>query len=325
MYDFMTMPRWSKMHWLARERVNRNHSAELFAGVVGSIHEGDPFNIQMFWAELHLMSDAEVDSLFEDTLKRRADQFHETESQLDALCFYNAPDAFADVGFWARSEIWTIEEAIALSMNRSPDKVSSGRLESAHAADTIFAREYVSRLRLANRALAVGTLTDPVEPIVMIRWLQSKRLSIPDSIVESVTALNEEPADWREECIEQARLRLDAEKAFAEANRGHSSSEMRIVELSAELHFAHDRIESLEAVAAPEDEELNPKERTSLHKMLIAMAMKHYRYNPRAARNDATKTVQSTVENYGMKISEDTVRQHLRAACSVLDDAPDFR
>jgi hypothetical protein len=45
------------------------------------------------------------------------------------------------------------------------------------------------------------------------------------------------------------------------------------------------------------------------------MAMGRYRYDPNAKKNDAISQILQDVEELGHEVSDDTVREHLKAAC----------
>lgn len=64
---------------------------------------------------------------------------------------------------------------------------------------------------------------------------------------------------------------------------------------------------------------LHPKSRTSLLKMLLAIAVSKYHYDPRKAKNSATSNIANHIRELGMSLDEDTVAKWLSEAADVLD------
>ena len=63
----------------------------------------------------------------------------------------------------------------------------------------------------------------------------------------------------------------------------------------------------------------NPKAVTSLLKMVIAMAMEGYRYDPLSLRSQIPSEIVNDVEKLGLSIDADTVRKWLREGTELLD------
>ena len=63
---------------------------------------------------------------------------------------------------------------------------------------------------------------------------------------------------------------------------------------------------------------LGTRERTTLLKLIGAMAIKAYRYNPSASRNDAVPDIAKDLELVGAPLDQDTIRDKLREAADVL-------
>lgn len=68
---------------------------------------------------------------------------------------------------------------------------------------------------------------------------------------------------------------------------------------------------------------LGTRERETLLKLVLGMAIEGYRFDPRAARNEAPAEIASDLAKHGMQLSDDTVRKWLKeAANSVLPGRP---
>lgn len=88
-----------------------------------------------------------------------------------------------------------------------------------------------------------------------------------------------------------------------------------------ELHDATraelDRLK-VEIERAGPDGGLALRERSSCLKLIIGMAVKKYRYDPKAARNSAVTNIANDLNELGIGIDVDTVRKWLKEAAEEL-------
>jgi len=75
---------------------------------------------------------------------------------------------------------------------------------------------------------------------------------------------------------------------------------------------------SIPASGGRYEDNLHPKERPTVLKLIIAMAVKSYNYNPSNFRNEAIKRITSHVYDVGLSIDEDTVRNWLKESAELL-------
>jgi hypothetical protein len=69
-----------------------------------------------------------------------------------------------------------------------------------------------------------------------------------------------------------------------------------------------------------DDKPLDPRERSTMLKMIITMAVEGYRYNPRAERSTIPSEIESDMNLYGVGINLETIRKHLKSGSALLDD-----
>lgn len=67
------------------------------------------------------------------------------------------------------------------------------------------------------------------------------------------------------------------------------------------------------------DTKLTERERETLLKLVAAMAVKGYRFDPEAKRNDATSDILNDLDQLGISLDKKTVLKWLREACSRID------
>jgi hypothetical protein len=63
----------------------------------------------------------------------------------------------------------------------------------------------------------------------------------------------------------------------------------------------------------------NPRVTTSLLKIVIAMAMEQYAYDPRMKKSDVPSKIVEDAEYWGISIDADTVRKWLKAGADLID------
>lgn len=71
---------------------------------------------------------------------------------------------------------------------------------------------------------------------------------------------------------------------------------------------------------AADDKPLDARERSTMLKMIITMAVEGYRYNPKAERSTIPSEIESDMNLLGVGITLETIRKHLRSGSALLDD-----
>lgn len=75
---------------------------------------------------------------------------------------------------------------------------------------------------------------------------------------------------------------------------------------------------AITAASSAKRESLHPKERDSLLKLVITMAIKGYKHDPRAQRSDAIKRIVDDAAECGLSIDADTVRKWVDKAAELV-------
>ena len=70
--------------------------------------------------------------------------------------------------------------------------------------------------------------------------------------------------------------------------------------------------------AAPEEKPVHPRERNTLLRLVIGMAIYGYGYNPQSKKNTAVKEITSDLARAGLDVSEQTVRNYLNEASNTV-------
>ncbi len=99
---------------------------------------------------------------------------------------------------------------------------------------------------------------------------------------------------------------------FADPNlEGTTQDKARIVELESQLTTLQQAIGTgMQAVGA--------RERESMLKLIIGMAVGGYGYDPTASRSNVVPDIVSDLEQHGVSLSDETVRRYLKEATGLL-------
>lgn len=145
---------------------------------------------QKYMAELAALPHEELMRIFhaEHSMwqEEKARKAEEEEREL----FFNRQESSADLKFWAKMAIWTLDEAVALSLGKDPAKVNMSSMSKSGERyvpvvwlQSEFPREYARRTALVQRAKVAGMLSDQITPEKFIRWAADVFDNLPDELL----------------------------------------------------------------------------------------------------------------------------------------------
>jgi hypothetical protein len=242
---------------------------------------------------------------------------------------FDKTGAVADFDYWSRMTHWTLDEALALSFGKAPEVVS-WKVIQPYIQVSQFARNYARRRELAVRALQ-RQLYDPVLPGIFITWAKRTQIEFPPELEAAVAAnghviedwkslydklcasSDERIATWKEVATKQAET-LDDIVVHRDALLA------QIEDLNGECTRLRGELEALKSQRAipAEAKPLSTRERDSLLKLVIGMAVNGYAFQPRAARSLAPSEVAGDLEKLGIGLDVDTVRKYLKQGAELL-------
>lgn len=195
----------------------------------------------------------------------------------------------ADFAQWAIYPTWSTEEIAALSFGIDPDRVSALKRNLEYQTTLRPVRQQLdNRRRLIDRHRMMKRFRSGLPPADILDYLTAHGISFPDELARAVDEL---------------APRVNLQKRVEEAER-------RVADLEAEVG----RLRK----SPPTDTRLDPRERASLVKMVIGMAVGYYGYDPVARRNSATSDIVADLERVGLPVDADTVRKYLREGREIL-------
>lgn len=250
-------------------------------------------------------------------------------TQQDEVYLFRQSETAANFGYWAKLPVWTLDEAVSLSLGKNPDLVDWDLIE-IYRDDAPLANEFWDRRRLVHRYKEIGRLSDTVFPNDFIEWAHQTETDIPSGLKEAVEVRWQQAVDWRQLCYDQKAYydeligkwksacdAIDGERqelagrigglTTAIEERDHSISQLR--ECWYLLEVARG-----EAKCNQPDRPLHTKERESLLKITIGLAMSGHGYNPAEERSPAVREMIDDMAEFGISLSADTLRKYLREA-----------
>ena len=232
--------------------------------------------------------------------------------------FFNQPSADMDVAHWSRMSYWSIDEAVALSLGKDPRVVKWLRVKDfLHSSP--FATEFEARREIVIRAIVKRQLSDFTIPAVFLAWADRMQDPMPAKLVNAVKALGHQIADWKSAYDKQRKIADNAVAELQEEQRKHVAlirehtsfvAKMREeqetpaeksagqVELEAKNAELSARIADLESVKSYEPEKpLGLRERDSLLKLVLGMAIRGYGYDPKAGRSGTVREIAGDLQD----------------------------
>ena len=270
--------------------------------------------VEAYERELNSMPPAALKALFD---QERAIAWNEITSRAEREerdRFFNQPHAKADFAYWIKAAHWTLDEAIALSFGKAPEQVSWEKLEPLVQISR-FAFEYQRRRELALRACQWEQLFDPVLPGVFLAWARRTGLTIPPELEAAVAAHGIQVADWKSLFD---KLKASTDEQYAQLKSLCDTQALRIQHLLEQIKELETQFASARDQAPPLEKPLGTRERDSLLKLVIGMAMGGYGYVPSANRSDQPATIEADLARLGVSLDVDTIRKWLKRGAELL-------
>ena len=285
--------------------------------------EEDRAKVESYRTELNGLPLNELMARLNDERAKEAEENRAKAEREEQERSFNQPYALADFDHWSRAAHWTLDEAIALSFGKAPELVSWERVKP-YIGVSPFAAQYARRRDLALRAAQWQQLFDPVLPGIFLAWCKRTDIPIPSELEAAVTARGIQVADWHKLYEDSQAAAEKSNKEWAEFVQKQRDDWSGLVkgrdELIASLNA---RITELEAqLSRPQDhgaeKPLGTRERDSLLKLVIGMAIGGYGFDPKVARSEKPAEITSDLAANGLTLDVDTVRKWLAQARELL-------
>jgi len=225
--------------------------------------------IETYRAELQVL---EEEQLFALAYQEREKEAHELTELEEQTPFYNRSNAQADFEYWAKFPLWTLDEAVALTLGKDPRIITWSRVEE-YTETSPFAARFDNLRRFVVRAKEAKRLPELVSPTNYIAWAKANHIALPPELEKSVQAFSGKVPDWKA-LYEEAKLQLAS---------------------------VTEELERREAADKP----LGEKEKNTFYRLILTMAVRGYGYDPRAVRSPTSKDIAGDTQLLGISIDED--------------------
>jgi hypothetical protein len=265
--------------------LRRKFGEAAVTGPVSGVQEDDRETEAQISEELQAYR-AQLQGLAEEQLFALAYQEREKEASelVDAQeqgRFFNQPEARADYEYWGRLPLWTLDEAVALTLEKTPALVTWSKIEE-YAESSPFAAHFATLRHFVLRAKEAQRLPELVSPTDYIAWANANKVTLPSELKESVQAFSGEVPDW---------------KALYEEEKLRNAS-------------TSDELERLKAAGKP----LGRREQNTLYKMILGMAVATYEHESRKSRTATSRLIAQDLKTLKLSVDADTVRKWLQKA-----------
>lgn len=200
----------------------------------------------------------------------------------DSLVYCEGPLPEPDIQLWARAPLWSIEDASFLAAGVDP--MAKKVLPSSRNWPEDIKAKMNEVQFLIQSGLVAGEIRDRVTPAKFVDWCKLRHIDVPEPLLDAVRQFNRpqhQPIDGAP---------IDA-----------STNEMSVGE-----------------AAKPNASGLGLRERESLLKLVIGMAVRGYKFDPRQKRNDATSDIFSDLDHLDIRLDRDTILKWLREGAKLL-------
>lgn len=188
----------------------------------------------------------------------------------------NNAAAGIDYEYWSRMPGWTVREAAALMLNIDPDHLPEKSLDSETPGG-----RYYRRFRLLNRAWKMDELSSPTAPRDFLQWAFSNGMRFPEKLELPVRA-GKPHRNWKKRYNKMKRERDQLQR--------HN-----------------------EELAQQVQDEINPKELTTLLKLVLGMARAKFKYEG-ATKLHTVGLIKSALSAADLPLNKGTIKKVLNKA-----------
>ena len=258
----------------------------------------------------------ELAPLIQEARQREDERTRLYFEKIEANAFFIQPSSNADFQYWSRISYWTLEEGVALSLGKNPWIVNWEKLK-AHKTTSPFITKYAAKHEEVRRAKVMSQLWDSTFPIIFIKWAKRVGFEMPEELNTQVFALGVQGLDWKEAFEKEVGEKAKLEKSLSDANQkiidlmqdhgaflekstegtkaitsGFQENIAGRDQLIAQLKQEIKNLTTSKPVAANSKKiELGARERESLLKLILGMAIEAYKYDPKATKSSEIKEI----------------------------------
>lgn len=252
---------------------------------------------EIYRKELERKEELEIAQMVDEV--RAADRIRQLEAKerAEEAHSFNQPDALGTpekCAYWCKARYWTISEATALLIGRDPTRISEEKVKNDRKGSKI-GTDYLQSLELVERAFRQICNRHFVAPSDYVQWALNIGMPVPQDLLDAFDARGLQIKDWSEE---RAALQHEIAQLREQVSRLEQEAGARS--------------------ADPSPKSLSVRERESLLKLVIGMAMDGYGFDPKASRSPTARELSDHLLRLELQLSDDTIRAYLNEAKDLL-------
>ncbi|MEQ1719449.1 MAG: hypothetical protein ABL907_26235, partial [Hyphomicrobium sp.] len=269
--------------------------------------------------ELRKLPAEEIQRLVLGEREKHCNEILEQLAKKEAALFFNLPSAQANFEHYCKCANWTLDECIALSLAKEP-RIVNWKTVQPYVSISPFARKYTDLRDLTLRAKWAGQLFDPVFPIIFLAWAKQWKIDIPDALLSGAVNDGMSIKSWQDRYADAvAQYKKDTEALTEKYGEVIKKWHEALAAARAESEGLRRQLATATSPStiAPE-EQFKGLERNSAFKLISAMSIVGYTYDPRNPKNTATAEIRRDLEGLGIGLDDGTILKYLKAAAKIL-------
>lgn len=203
----------------------------------------------------------------------------------------------ADLQAWAKKDLWTLDEFIALSVGASPEALDADSIVTKR--DMLpRAHCYARRRELAVLAVEAGLLKNRDRPLRYLRWAGGKNFTLPHEL--QILAKQSVAPGTKAAVVENEAAALRHQCDLLQAKVGEQTAELA-------------RLSKKKAVTP----------RCETKELVIAGMALALGFDPALRNNPAIAKIKLGVEKAGHRLDDQTILNVVRRSCEMIRPQPD--
>ncbi|HSM41656.1 MAG TPA: hypothetical protein VK862_12955 [Afifellaceae bacterium] len=248
-----------------------------------------------FEEELRFLSESALIALFEDEMELDRQLQSEKAQSEEKNRFFHDRSARADYGHWIGRETWTVDEAPALLLGKSPEVVNWPSINPL-VYKSPFARRYEMLRKDMRAAREAGQIRPADSPAGFIRYAKAAGFVLPADLQSLLAARPAEPELAEPEADESRDAGVSTFRQLIEQNRkgGQAAPDAAApdaAQAEAKASVAERTIAAMR------------QEREVLLKMLGALALGRYGFDPASDDTAVTRAIVADLRKGGFPVN----------------------
>ncbi len=248
-----------------------------------------------FEEELRVLSESALIALFEDEMELDRQLQSEKAQSEEKNRFFHDRSARADYAHWIGRETWTVDEATALLLGKSPEFVNWPSINPL-VYKSPFARRYEMLRKDIKAAREAGQIRPADSPAGFIRYAKAAGFVLPADLQSLLAARPAEPEPAGPEADDTPNAGISTFRQLIEQNRKGGQAATDAVPPDAAP------VEATPSVAERTIAAMR-QEREVLLKMLGALALGRYGFDPASDDTAVTRAIVADLRKGGFPVN----------------------